>query len=556
MRKHVNRTILCIGLSAALAACGIKKSVNYIPDISSFDSIRPVVSVDSDTLCMAGSNYRIKNASGQWEMFLKGDPYQRGLIYGALNQSLLSFQDSVFFETLKAFVPTERRQQFIRKFLRLYNRNMYKHIPQEYLVEIYGLSHYTSSVYDKWATPYLRALYLHGAHDIGHALNDMMLVGCSSMAVWGDKTEDGSLLIGRNFDFYAGDGFALNKLISFIKPESGYAYMSVAWPGMIGVVSGMNEKGLTATINAGKSKIPWSAKTPVTLLVREIIQYASTIEEAVAIAKSKKVFVSESIMIGSAADKRAVIIEVSPGKTGVYEVRNSDQLICSNHFQSETYKKDKRNKKWMEESHSVYRYQKMEELLQSTEKITPEKMAGYLRTTEGIGGASIGYGNEKALNQLLAHHGVIFQPEKRRVWVSSSPYQLGEFVAYDLNKIFDKSDTNFVLLESEELNIPADEFIQSEAYKNYEQYRKLVTEVNSALKNGSTLDEKIPDRLIRLNADFWEGYYKAGVYYYQQKEYRKAAEHFEKALTKEITTVPGRKSVEKYLDKSKKKLRR
>lgn len=556
MRKHVNRTILYIGLSAALAACGIKKSVNYIPDISSFDSIRPVVSVDSDTLCMAGSNYRIKNASGQWEMFLKGDPYQRGLIYGALNQSLLSFQDSVFFETLKAFVPTERRQQFIRKFLRLYNRNMYKHIPQEYLVEIYGLSHYTSSVYDKWAAPYLRALYLHGAHDIGHALNDMMLVGCSSMAVWGDKTEDGSLLIGRNFDFYAGDGFALNKLISFIKPESGYAYMSVAWPGMIGVVSGMNEKGLTATINAGKSKIPWSAKTPITLLVREIIQYASTIEEAVAIAKSKKVFVSESIMIGSAADKRAVIIEVSPGKTGVYEVRNSNQLICSNHFQSETYKKDKRNKKWMEESHSVYRYQKMEELLQPTEKITPEKMAGYLRTTEGIGGASIGYGNEKALNQLLAHHGVIFQPEKRRVWVSSSPYQLGEFVAYDLNKIFDKSDTNFVLLESEELNIPADEFIQSEAYKNYEQYRKLVTEVNSALKNGSTLDEKIPDRLIRLNADLWEGYYKAGMYYYQQKEYRKAAEHFEKALTKEITTVPGRKSVEKYLDKSKKKLRR
>ena len=551
--KYLERVFAFTILILFLNSCGVSKSLHNRPVISSYDATIPEKVKINDSTFVAGNNFLLKNKQGQWELYVEGNPLQIGKITGSLTQDLMQKQEAIFFNKVEDLVPSKSQQYLLRKFLAWYNRKMYLHIPEEYKAEIYGLSQFSSSNFSEIGEPYLRLLYLHGAHDIGHAMQDLMLVGCSSFAVWGDKTVDGELLIGRNFDFYAGDDFAKEKIIAFVNPSEGYKFMSVTWGGMMGVVSGMNDQGLTVTINAGKSEIPLVAKTPISIVTREILQYSSTIEEAIAIAKKREVFVSEAIFVGSAKDKKAAIIEVSPDNFGVYEVENTDELICSNHFQSDAYKNDERNLKWIAESHSIYRFERMEELISEDEKLNVNDAVAILRNKKGLDNKEIGFGNEKALNQLLAHHGIVFKPESKEVWVSSNPYQLGEFVSYNLDDIFRNRDKNpaKTSLSNTKRNIPKDPFINSEEYKDYEEYRVLEREVETAIEYNETVSEEKLSALQQKNPEYWKAYYLAGKYYFENKYDAEAKKAFKMALTKEITNIPDREKIEKFLQKLK-----
>jgi predicted choloylglycine hydrolase len=555
MKKRIQVVLLCVWFGM-LFSCGTSKSLHHEPVLEGYNASIPIVKKLPNYVFTTGNDFLLKNKQDLWELYVEGDPLERGLAEGSLTDSLLKKQERIFFSKINDLVPSKSRQRLLRAFLKWYNRKLYLNVPEEYKTEIYGISQYSSRDFDNIAPPYLRSLYLHGAHDIGHALQDLALVGCSSFAAWNEKSEDGSLILGRNFDFYAGDEFAKDKIVAFIKPDKGYPFMMVTWAGMIGVCSGMNNEGLTITINAGKSKIPLIAKTPISILTREILQYARTIDEAIAIAKKREVFVSESIMIGSAADKKAILIEVSPNNFGVYDVPNSSQLICSNHFQSDNLKNDERNQKQILNSHSKYRFDKMMELLEENPKINPQIAANILRNREGLQHEAIGYGNEKALNQLLAHHGIIFKPEQRLVWVSANPYQLGEFVCYDLKAIFDNPNfkNNTTSVQKEELNISKDPFLETAAYTNYEKFRIEDRKMDAVLENKSDLNPDFGKNYQSLNPDYWVVYYKIGLYFYQKKNYSEAKTQFEKALTKEITTLTAKQEIEKKLKKINRKL--
>ncbi len=547
------RNFLLLVLAISISGCGISASLKHLPNIAAMDTVLAKVVRLSPTSFASGNSFLQQNEQKLWELYVAGDPFEIGATTGALEDSLFKRQEKIFFSKVEQLVPSERKQKWLRKLLAFYNRKLYKNISNEYQSEIYGLSKYALHDFDFIAPPFRRTLYLHAAHDIGHALQDLALVGCTSFAAWNEHTPDGKLLIGRNLDFFAGDDFAENKVVAFIKPEKGIPFMMVTWPGMLGAVSGMNNQGLTVTINAAKSKIPLVAKTPISFLTREILQYAKNIDEAIAIARSRQVFVSESIMVGSANDNKAILIEVSPKEMDVYDVENG-MLLCSNHFQGSAFKNDNRNKYQIANSHSDYRYKRLKELTTEANKITPTEAVNILRDRNGIDGKMIGFGNEKAINQLLAHHGVVFKPSEKLVWISANPYQLGEFVCYDLNNVFSgKIDKNN--LGVSKFNIPADPFLLTEDYRNYERFRILDKKMDEYILSALPMPKDFITEYISSNSDFWVVYGKLGEYYFNKNEWAIAKPIIEKALSKEITTFPAREKLTKMLAKCNRKTR-
>ncbi len=368
-----------------------------------------------------------------------------------------------------------------------------------------------------------------------------MLVGCTSFATWGNRSVDSQLILGRNFDFYVGDEFAKNKIIAFYKPTHGIPFMSVTWGGFTGVVSGMNQEGLTVTINANKSDIPTGAATPVSLVAREILQYASNIEEAVMIAKKRKMFVSESFMVGSAKDNKAVVIEKTPNELDVL-YSNTDEILCTNHYQSKLLENQKLNVVQMHQSASMYRYARLKELLSVHPKNSPEITAQILRDFKGKNNADIGLTNEKALNQFIAHHSVIFEPQKKLVWVSSTPWQLGEYVCYDLNKIFSTKPPSPGDVAETNLNIPADTLLQTLTYKHIQQYLELE-------QKHIRHQEIDPNILVSINPTYYDTYRIAGDIFAERMNHQQAILMYQKALSCEIATLDEKEAIEEKLKK-------
>jgi len=89
------------------------------------------------------------------------------------------------------------------------------------------------------------------------AFSDASGVLCSSISGWDRGTADGNLVFARNLDFgKAGDLLEETPLIIAFQPSGCVKkdWISVAWPGYIGCLTGMNEEGVGAALNLGNEQ--------------------------------------------------------------------------------------------------------------------------------------------------------------------------------------------------------------------------------------------------------------------------------------------------------------
>lgn len=291
--------------------------------------------------------------------------------------------------------------------------------------------------YAAWFPTYQRFIYLNALYDMALSFEHSPLIGCTTFTIGGDALDGGGGILARAFDFEVDDVFDRHKAVFLVREAGQIPFASVAWPGLVGVVSGMNAEGVAVVVHGARGGKPQAEGEPVVHALRRVLQTAHDSASAVQALSEQPAMVSH-IVILSDANGRAAVVERVPGQPNFVRFLPS-KAVTTNHFEGPAAQ-DPKNLAVRAHTSTLPRRARGDELLArlparltATEAV-PAAVA-LLRDRKGVGDAPLALGDRSAINALIATHGVVMDTARRVLWVSESPHLLGRFVAFDLKRM-------------------------------------------------------------------------------------------------------------------------
>ncbi|MCA9554454.1 MAG: hypothetical protein KC933_30750 [Myxococcales bacterium] len=377
------------------------------------------------------------NHRGEHVLYAEGDPYTLGFCAGALadTDQVLDRQELALTSALDTFVPLKPVQFLLIRTLAVVYRRLPRRLFEAEREEILGISEGRVDRWDYLGPTYGRVLYYHALHDISQAMIDNpILAACTAFAVTGTVTADGHTLLGRNFDFEAGRVFDEDKVVAFVRPDIGLPFVSVSWGGMAGAVTGMNAAGIGVVLNAAGSDRLATDGRPTTLVLRDILQLATSVEEAAQIVRAADVLVPDLFTVADGKTGEMAVIELAPEKVAVR--RGGPTVLTTNHFLHPDFADDEENAKRILSGTTATRLARLAERVHGREgPLDVPGVVSVLRDRLRPGGKPAGLGHRGTIDALIAAHSVVFDLTARRLWVARSPHTLGEYAAYDLGEV-------------------------------------------------------------------------------------------------------------------------
>ena len=374
-------------------------------------------------------------ADDVWFIWLSGPPEVRGADMAKLVGHVMRQIDETMHATFREVIPSAPLRFAIEIAGRLFGRHLTTDIPLEIQREIVGqMSHYDDPFGDGGGK-FARFMAYLALHDLAQTVEKSPLVACTGFGFDATMSASGGTIVGRNFDFEAGRVFDEQKSVTVFRPESGYAFMSVAWPGMNGVVTGINEKRVWVSVNAARSDHEAPRGVPVSLAIRQVLEQADSAEAAVERIKQMPVRVADLYLVADA--KHVYVVEKTPVAAVVRSVENG-RIAVANHFLDPELRAERRNQELERKTSSLVRFERMTQLVtQAATKREPKDAVVILRDRLAPDGSPYPMGDRRALDGYIATHGVFADFGKDVVWVSRAPHLSGEWVGIALAPLFE-----------------------------------------------------------------------------------------------------------------------
>ena len=390
-------------------------------------------------------------SSGLWEIATIGTPSERGTALAALASPIDVRIENEMLDQLDYFLPQEWSRWLLLRGVAANLMTLPRYIKPEYQQEIFAAATSYEDPHAYLAPPYTRILSYHALHDISQMLIDNPLIvpntfactGIVSLPSYTSSTPGGHLLLARVFDFEGGESFGRQKSITYVIPPAneGIPFAHVAWPGLAGAVTGMNQQKIALFINAAATKDFRRIGTPTILMARDVLEHARSLDEAEHIIRFAKVFVSDIVVVADGKTGQSRIFEKSPAHTAVYDVDAS--AVVTNHLITPTFADDPVNQERRAEGTTTQRYARARQLLDRMKtNVTVTAAADLLRDKQSLNDTDIGYGNRNAIDGLIACHAVIMDATAGQMWVAAWPNAEGKFVGVDVMALLKQAASN------------------------------------------------------------------------------------------------------------------
>jgi len=328
-------------------------------------------------------------------LHLYGSPQEMGRQHGALLRDALSSLDRY----VHALLPEKDSKRLLA-----FAERAEPHLPKAVRTELKAMA-------EAAGVPYLDLV----------AFNATPRLRCSALAVWGEATSDGGLIMGRNADYFSMGLADRGGVMVVYHPKQGKAVLSVTYLGMIGAFTGVNEDGVAfgnmLVFNAADNRAREDG-LPVQLAFRLAAHESASAEAMCRRLRERKHMIPMNAMI---ADKsEALVLELGHGGSHVWS-GEKDSLAVSNYFRSDKLRDYRARCK---------RYQALRQAAASSHG--------------RFGVAEMQRALYQARMEKINLQAVVFEPAKARLHVSMNrvPASKGPYRTFDLKALFDARPSN------------------------------------------------------------------------------------------------------------------
>jgi predicted choloylglycine hydrolase len=265
--------------------------------------------------------------------------------------------------------------------------------------------------------------------------------GCSSICVLQNIIKSPQIVVGKNFDYIS--DFVSDNIVRFSEPKNGYKSIEVTYKQIAGSHDGMNEKGLVVLYNYGLSTEKVQTRVPITILVQQILERCSNIDEAITFIKAFR-YPNGAILTLVDTTNRAICVEITPEHIG-YRKPQDGVLVATNFYLSEQVKnfdiphnamfKTKGVAKELQgkpvHQSSIQRYNRITELVKKFSRVGIEEIKQILKDHNG----SI-VGNDDSVCRhsewISTQVSMIFLPKQRKLLCAIGQPCNHEYVEFEL----------------------------------------------------------------------------------------------------------------------------